>query len=74
MESAKNVLNKKKSNNELSRDLQRNGYDRCRRGFISVLSILNEQKRKRKQGNAIEELKIENKGQMKLLKIWKEWL
>ena len=66
MESAKNVLNKKKSNNELSRDLQRSGYDRCRRGFISVLSILNEQ-RGNEQGNAIEELKIENKGQSETL-------
>ena len=38
---------KEKINNEFYGNIRRSGYDRCRRGFISVLSILNEQKMKR---------------------------
>ena len=38
---------KEKINNEFFKSIQRSGYDRCRRGFTSVFSILNEQKMKR---------------------------
>jgi hypothetical protein len=42
----KNVKRKRmKKNNGFSSGLLRSGYDRCRRGFISVYGVLYEQKR-----------------------------
>ena len=39
------MIVRKKKKNEFYKDLQRSGYDRCRRGFASVYGLLYEQKR-----------------------------